>query len=59
MRPVMTGMIGAAALMFLNRETFVDWVSIVIFSVSFFAIWKKFNPILLLIIAAVAGIIIY
>ena len=59
MRPVMSGMIGAAALMFLNRETFVDWVSIVIFAVSFFAIRKKFNPILLLIIAAVAGIIIY
>ncbi|NLX41247.1 MAG: chromate transporter [Bacteroidales bacterium] len=59
MRPVMTGMIGAAALMFLNRETFVDWVSIVIFAVSFVAIWKKFNPILLLIIAAVAGILIY
>ncbi len=59
MRPVMTGMIGAAALMFLNRETFVDWVSIVIFAVSFVAIWKKFNPILLLIIAAVAGIVIY
>jgi chromate transporter len=52
-------MIGAAALMLLNRETFVDWVSIVIFAVSFVAIWKKFNPILLLIIAAVAGILIY
>jgi chromate transporter len=59
MRPIMTGMIGAAALMFLNRDTFVDWVSIVIFVVSFFATWKKFNPILLLIMAAVAGIIIY
>ncbi|NMB36805.1 MAG: chromate transporter [Bacteroidales bacterium] len=59
MRPVMTGMIGAAALMFLNRETFVDWVSIVIFAVSFVAIWKKFNPILLLVLAAVAGILIY
>ena len=59
MRPIMTGMIGAAALMFLNRDTFVDWVSIVIFAVSFFATWKKFNPILLLIMAAVAGIIIY
>ncbi|NLB67191.1 MAG: chromate transporter [Bacteroidales bacterium] len=59
MRPVMTGMIGAAALMFLNRETFVDWVSIVIFAVSFVAIWKKFNPILLLVLAAMAGILIY
>lgn len=59
MRPVMVGMIGAAALTFVNKETFTDWKSIVIFVVSFLATWLKFNPILLIILAAVAGIILY
>lgn len=59
MRPMMTGMIGAAALMFLNRETFVNWISVVIFGLSFFAVWKKVNPIWVLIAAAIAGIVLF
>lgn len=59
MRPMMTGMIGAAALMFLNRETFVNWISILIFGLSFFAVWKKVNPIYIMIAAAIAGIILF
>ncbi|MDD4848206.1 MAG: chromate transporter [Bacteroidales bacterium] len=57
--PMMVGMMGAAALMFLNRETFIDWVSVVIFIGCLVATWKKVNPILMILVAAVAGIVIY
>ncbi len=59
MKPMVVGMIGAAALMIINRETFLDWVSIVIFILSFVALWRKINPIYILLIAAIAGILIY
>jgi Chromate transport protein ChrA len=59
MKPMMAGMIGAAALMFLNRETFVDWKSIIIFVAALAATWLKVDSILLIVLAAVAGIILY
>lgn len=59
MHPMMGGMIGAAALMFLNTETFVDWKSIIIFAACFAATWFKVDSILLIVLAAVTGIILY
>lgn len=59
LRPLTTGMIGAAALLFLNRETFPDWISLVIFAVVFTAVWFKADAILMLLLSAVAGILIY
>jgi len=59
LRPLTTGMIGAAALMLTTGETFPDIASIVIFAVSFAAVWFKVDAILVLLLAAVAGIIIY
>ena len=59
MRPMLAGMIGAAALVFLNKESFIDWISVLIFAAAFVATWLKINPILVIIIAALAGIIIY
>lgn len=59
MRPMICGMIGAAALLFMNRETFIDWKSIVIFAVCFAATWMKANCIILIILAAITGIILY
>lgn len=59
MRPMLTGMIGAAALMFLNRETFINWMSIAIFGLSFIAVWKKVNPIWILLAAAALGILLF
>ena len=58
-KPITCGMIGAAALMFLNRETFTDWKSLVIFAVCFAATYLRVNSILLIILAAVTGIILY
>lgn len=59
MKPMMCGMIGAAALMFLNTQTFTDWTSYLIFAVCFAATWYKVDSILMIVLAAIAGILIY
>lgn len=59
MRPVMVGMIGASALMLLGPETFIDWKSWVIFGTCLIACRKKINPILLIILSAIAGVLLY
>ncbi|MBQ0024436.1 MAG: chromate transporter [Bacteroidales bacterium] len=59
MKPMLCGMIGAAALMFLNRETFIDWTSVAIFAACFAATWFKVDSILLIVLAAAAGILLY
>ena len=59
MRPMICGMIGAAALLFVNGETFLDWKSYAIFLVCFLATWFKVDSILMICLSAVAGIILY
>lgn len=59
LKPMICGMIGAAALMFLNRATFADWKSIAIFAACAAAVWMKVDTIVLVVLAAVAGILIY
>lgn len=59
MKPMMIGMILAAALMLFDRATFIDWKSWAIFGACFVASVKRVNPILLLVASAVAGILIY
>ncbi len=64
MRPVVTGMIGAAVLLLMFPESkdgasFVDGWSWVLFAVAMIASYKKVNPILLIILSAIAGIVIY
>lgn len=59
MRPMLVGMIAVAAVMFLNRESFFDWSSYAICIASFVAVWKKVNPIWVLLAAALLGILIY
>ena len=64
MRPVVTGMIGAAVLLLMFPESkdgasFIDGWSWVLFAVAMIASYKKVNPILLIILSAVAGIVIY
>ena len=58
LRPLTTGMIGAAALLFLNRETFVDWTSVAIFAAVFTAVWFKADAIVMLVLSAIAGILL-
>ena len=59
MKPMICGMIGAAALMFMDSSTFVDWKSGVIFAACFAATWFKADTILMIILSAVAGILLY
>lgn len=59
MRPVLVGMIAAAAVMFVNTETFFHWSSVIICLASFYAVWKKVNPIYVMYAAAAVGILLY
>lgn len=60
LRPVAVGLIGAAAILLMNGENFIDWKSWVIFAASFVvSMWTKLSPILLIVLAGVVGLILY
>ena len=60
LRPIVIGMIGAAAGILITGENFIDWTSWVLFAGAFIASWwLKTNPILLIIIGGVIGYFIY
>lgn len=64
MRPVMIGMITAAVLMLIfpqedGTSNFPDWGSWVVFAGCLAGLWKKVNPILLLLLSAAFGICVY
>lgn len=60
LRPVVVGLIAAAALQLMNKDNFIDYISVLLFIVGFFAIWKwKVNPILVIIGAGIAGVVLY
>ena len=57
---VVVGLILAAAIMLIDKKNFIDWKSAAIFIISVALVLKwKMNPILLTVIAAIAGIMIY
>lgn len=57
-KPVTVGMIGAAALMLCNGQTFSHGIiSYILFAGSFVAVWKKVHPIPVILAAAAAGIL--
>ena len=64
MKPIVIGMIGAATLLLMfpaDREgaSFIDEWSWILFGIALTATYKKVNPILLIILSAIAGIAIY
>ena len=66
MRPVVIGMIAAAALMLIaphssspSEQNFIDAWSWVLFGGVLIGLWRKVNPILLILLSALLGIIIY
>ncbi|OUO53907.1 chromate transporter [Parabacteroides sp. An277] len=60
LRPVTVGLIAAAALLLMNHENFIDYKSFLIFAAAFILTWKfKVHPILMILIAGVAGIVLY
>lgn len=59
-RPVVIGMITAAAGILVTKENFFDWTSWAIFALSFFCCHNlKTNPILIIIAGGLLGLIIY
>lgn len=64
MRPVVVGMIAAAALLLIFPKqsadsSFIDHWSWILFAATLYASYKKVNPILLIALSAIAGIVIY
>ena len=64
MHTVVIGMIGSAALLLMfplskDGRSFIDAWSWIIFALTFYASYKKVNPILLIILSAIVGIAIY
>ena len=60
LRPATVGLIAAAALLLMNKENFIDYKSFLIFGAAFILTWKfKVHPILMIILAGIAGIILY
>lgn len=59
MKPMLIAMMGAAALMLLTPETFIDGYSWVILAVVFVASVRKVSPILLIVLSGLAGYLIY
>ena len=58
-KPAVIGLIAAAGIMLMNGFNFIDYKSWIIFSVVFVASAKKVDPILLIVLAAVAGFVLY
>lgn len=59
-KPAVTGLIAAAAILLVNKETFMDYKSILLFTAAFIAGYKfKVDPILLIVVAGIAGYILY
>ena len=66
MRPVVIGMIASAALLLIfphsthpDEQNFIDGWSWLLFGGVLLGSWRKVNPILLIVLSAVAGIVIY
>lgn len=59
LKPAVIGLIGAAALLLMNSRNFIDYKSWLLFAVVFVASLKKVDPILLIVLAGVAGWLIY
>ncbi len=59
LRPIIIGLILSAALLLMNVENFIDYRSFLIFGVIMFLGLRKVNPILLIVVAGVFGVILF
>ena len=60
LKPVVVGLIGAAAILLVTPENFPDWKSWVLFAAAFLVSWKwKANPIYTIIGSGILGFLIY
>ena len=60
LRPIVVGMIAAAAAILITEENFIDYTSWILFAGAFIACqWFKTSPIVVIIIAGAIGYFIY
>ncbi|MDD4490566.1 MAG: chromate transporter [Paludibacter sp.] len=60
LRPMVVGMIAAAAILLMNRENFIDYKSYILFGLAFMAsLFFRVHPILIIIGAGVLGFVLY
>lgn len=60
LRPVVVGLIGAAAVVLVTPDNFIDWKSWLLFAIAFAAsMFTKVSPILVIVLAGITGILIY
>ena len=60
LEPMVIGMIAAAAGILVTKENFFNWSSWALFAAAFVALqWGKVNPIIVIIVAGLIGIVIY
>ena len=60
LRPVVIGMIGAAAGILITKDNFIDWTSWALFIGAFITSqWMKINPITVIVLSGVIGYFIY
>ena len=59
LKPAIIGLIASAALMLINDANFIDYKSWIIFGTVFLASLKKVDPILLIALSGVAGMLLY
>ena len=59
LRPVVVGLIAAAALLLMNKENFIDYKSYLLFAMALVGMFCKVHPILLIILAGLCGYILY
>lgn len=59
LKPAVIGLIAAAALMLMNDYNFIDFKSWILFGAVLIASLRKIDPILLIVLSGVAGLILY
>jgi len=59
LKPAIIGLIASAALMLMNGNNFADHKSWYIFGVVLIASVKKVDPILLILLSGIAGLLLY
>lgn len=59
LKPAIIGLIATAALMLMDARNFIDYKSWIIFGAIFIASMKKVDPILLIVLAGLAGFLLY
>ena len=59
LKPAVIGLIASAALLLIDGHNFIDYKSWIIFGAVFLASVKKVDPILLIVLSGIVGLILY